>query len=210
MSSASTIGLVAGSSVLAAVLTQGSSAVRDWLKRRRDASFSALFVALNLEAFARACSAAISESHTFEASEGSAGSARGSVPEKASFAEEVDWDVIGIDLTTSCLSLAVEIDTANEEIADCFEWVDEDAGIFAMRSASARLGCHAYDLAATLRKQFGVEPLPLNSEWNFVTNLKERKAEYDDIARRRAEADSGRVERMNAALDEQEARSTGD
>ena len=207
MGDVSTIGLVAGSSVLAAALTQGSSVFRDWLKRRRDASFSALYVALNLEAFARACSSALSDSHVYEASEGSAGSPQSRVPMKAAFPEEVSWDVLGVELTTACLSLGVDVETENERIGGEFEFVDDEAGVLAMRQASADLGCRASELAADVRRQFRVTPLSLKPSWNIVSYLRERQKEYDDIINRQNEATAASLAHIQAAVgaDQQQA-----
>lgn len=198
MPDSSTIGLVAGSSVLSAALTQRSSVVRDWLKRRRDAAFSALYAALTLEAYARQCSDYVSDSETYDASDHSAGAPRGSLPDKPVFAETIDWNALGVETTTSCLSLLVEIDMADQKIAAEFEFVDEDAGVAEMRRAAVGIALRAFALACSLRKMHRVEALKLDAEWNFLVYLKERKQHYADLAAKRAEWSAALLKNMTS------------
>lgn len=187
MPDTSTIALVAGSSVIAAALTQGTSVVRDWLKRRRDAAYSALYAALTLEEYARQCSSYVSDSETYEASSHAAGAPRARLPDKPVFADSIDWNALGVETTTDCLSLLVEIDMADQKIAAEFEYVDDDAGVAEMRRSTVDIGLRAYALAASLRKARGVEALKLDPEWNFVIYLSERKQHYIELAEKRAE-----------------------
>lgn len=196
MPDSSTIGLVAGSSVLAAALTQGSSVVRDWLKRRRDAAFSALYAALTLEEYARQCSGYVSDSETYDASHHAAGAPRGSLPDKPVFAETIDWNALGVETTTDCLSLLVEIDMADQKIAAEFEFGDDDSGVAEMRRAAVDIALRAFALACSLRLAHRVKALKLDAEWNFTIYLEERKQRYADLAAKRAEWNAALLENM--------------
>lgn len=186
--------------MLAATLTQGISLLRDWLKRRREASFSALYAALVLEEYARQCSDCVSESETYDDSSGYAGSPQGRLPEKPSYIEEIDWKSLGVDATTQCLSLLVEIDMANQKIAAEFEYVDDDAGVMEVRRSAVDVGLKAFALAAQLRAAHRVEKLRLDKEWNFLIYLRERKRRYQKLAQESAEQEARSDLRLAEAM----------
>lgn len=190
---------MAGSSVLAAALTQGSSLLRDWFKRRRDADFSALYAALTLEAYARKCSTYVSESETYDASSHSAGAPHSRLPDKPVFPAEIDWDALGVDVTTDCLSLLVEIDMADQRIAGEFEFVDDDSGVFEMRRSTTDMGLRAFALGQSLRSTYRVKALKLDEEWNFLVYLNQQKLRYDELAQKYAESATALYESMSAS-----------
>jgi hypothetical protein len=70
----SMVGVILGSSVFAALLTQGLSTVRDWWGKRKRSQLSGLHLALELEAYGRLCSHNLSEQENYESSDGHAGS----------------------------------------------------------------------------------------------------------------------------------------
>jgi hypothetical protein len=179
MPEASTIGLIAGSSVVAATLTQSITVVRDWFKRKRDAGYSALYAALALEDYARECSIYVSDSELWSASEGFAGQPRGRLPAKPSYRTEIDWNSIGVKETTKCLSLLVEIEMADQKIASTLEFGDDEDGIAEMRWATVNMGIKAFKLAKRLRSLFGVKKLKLDKQWNFMSYLTQQKNEYE-------------------------------
>ena len=106
------ITLVAGSSVLAALVTQAVAALREGRNRSRDASLSALYLAIAFESYAGDCSSALGESEAYEASNHHAGAAIGNVPDLPEFPSSIEWKPLGIQHTTKAMSFRVEVETA--------------------------------------------------------------------------------------------------
>lgn len=191
------VALVAGSSVLAAFVTQGVAALRDRLKTRKDAGFSALYLALALEYYGAACASALGESDTYEASGGAAGAAHGNVPDMPDFPDSIEWKPLGLDHTTRALSFHVEIESAKAMIRDAWDVTnDEDYSITMMREEAARLGLKALDLAASFRSSWRIEPVDQSGEWTARKFLTERTEKLNVEKKQRQEQDR----RMNEEL----------
>ena len=160
------VALVAGSSVLAALVTQGVGIARDWWKANKDGSYDALYLALALESYAGTCASALSESETYESSEGHAGSPHGSVPDLPDYPSSIEWKPLGIKQTTDAMSFRVEIETAKAMIHDHWEFLDEEDVVPLVRERVARLGQKALNLAIEFRKAWNIVAADYGDDWN--------------------------------------------
>lgn len=196
------VALVAGSSVLAAALTQGVAALRDRLKTRKDAAFSALYLALALESYASSCASALGESDTYEASGGAAGAPHGNLPDLPDFPGTIDWKPLGIGHTTKALSFRVEVESAKAMIRDLWDVTgDEDYSITTMREEAARLGLKALTLAASFRSSWKIAPVDESGEWTVRGYLTERSEKLESAKKQRQEHDRCMTEAL-AKIDE--------
>lgn len=169
------VGLVAGSSVLAAALNQAVSTGSAWVGRSRDRNFGRLYLALALEHYASECSSTISESETFEASGGRAGSPQGNIPPLPPFPQTVDWKAMGLHSTNQLLSYRVEVDSIRAQISDSLEY-DEDGAIADTRQYAAALGLKALRLARDLRLDAGAPQPQLDLDWSVEEYLESKEA----------------------------------
>jgi hypothetical protein len=183
LSTFSIVTLVAGSSVLAAIVNQSIGALRDMWKSKREAAFSALYVALALEEYANVCSTLISESETYDSSDGHAGSAHGNIAELPEYPSTVEWKQFGIGSTTKVLSYRVEVHEKRSMIRDMWEFQDEDDVVPVVREEAARLGRKALTLAGELRAGWQIAPAAYTSEWNVKTHLEEKFEKYSNKRR---------------------------
>lgn len=191
------VALVAGSTVLAALVNQGLTAVRDALKRKRQSSFSALYLAIALESYASECSTTISESETFEASDGYAGKPHGNVPDLPEFSSSIDWQPLGIAATTKAMSFSVEVRNTQAMIRDAWEFGDEDEVVLEVREEAARLGIKALAIASELRVNRSLAAVEYRGEWNVVTFLGEKVRDFADRKRKREAANKQLNEEMS-------------
>ena len=176
------IGLVAGSSVLAAALNQGVTLVSGMVTRERDKNFGRLYLALSLEEYASTCSDVISQSEAYEASDQAAGSPQAYIPPLAPYPETVNWTVLGLAATNRLLAFRVEVEAIRAQIRDSLEH-DVQAGVEETRTYSAAMGLKALNIARTLRTEAGA-PLPvLDLEWSIEEYLDSKHDQY--IAERR-------------------------
>jgi hypothetical protein len=172
------VALVAGSSVLAAFINQGITIAKDWWTVRRDASFSALYIAIALESYASDCAADVSDSENHEYSNGHAGSPKGNIRDLPDFDSNIEWKPFGIKRTTQAMSFRIEVETTKTMIRDMWEFDDEDGIVPLVRYEASRLGSKALALAIELRDQWNIDPVDYTSEWNVKKYLEERHAEY--------------------------------
>lgn len=194
------VALVAGSSVLAALLNQGLTAARDAFERKRQSAFSALYLAIALESYASECSTTISESETFEASVEQAGKPHGNVPDLPEFSASIDWKPLGIAATTNAMSFAVEVKNTQAMIREAWEFGDEDDVIPEVREEAARIGTKALALASKLRESGRIAKVEYRNEWNVVTFLSEKVSDYAERRRKRVEANKRFNEELNVQL----------
>lgn len=146
--------LVAGSSVLAAVVTQGVSWLRDHLKSKNNSDFAKVYLIAALEGYAAEASNLISDSKNYEASSGQVGSPVGNIPRLDSFPDVIDWQAFGPETTKQMLNFQVDLESVRASIA--FEWDvvgDEDIIVPTVREKSALVGLKALQLAAGLKGQ---------------------------------------------------------
>lgn len=169
---------VASSTVFAAVITQLVTIVRDHRKTKREAAFTALFVAIALEDYASTCSNLISDSENFDSTDGQVGKAHGKVAELPDYPASVEWKPFGIDDTTKVLSFRVDVDNTRAMLSDMWDFQDEDSIVPLVREQSARLGRDALALAADLRQRWRLAPVVDGGEWNVRAHLDERLDHY--------------------------------
>ncbi|MGF7156175.1 hypothetical protein [Novosphingobium gossypii] len=185
--------LVAGSSVFAAVVTQGVSVIRDGLKRGEDRTFARLYASTALEAYANALSMAVSDSSNYDVSEGEVGEAIINIPEFPPFSTDIDWRALGAATTKQLLAFPVEVDRLRAELS--FEWDvigDPDVTAPKVREYAAWVGLRALHLAAGLNAEFTADPYELSDgSWNLEDNLKREFESHRDarLAQERANQD---------------------
>lgn len=191
------ITLVAGSSVLAALVSQGLTAFIDSRKTNKDGSFAALYLAVALESYASDCLSVLSDSENYESSDGHAGSAHGNVPDLPDYPASIEWKPFGIKRTTEAMSFRVEVVSAKAMLSDFWDVVgDEDEIVPVMRQETARLGKKALRLAIEFRASWDIPPVDYEGDWNIKTRLDDRVAKYEERRKERQE----RSEKMNEEL----------
>lgn len=181
------VALVAGSSVLAALVTQGLSAWRDRRRVNKDAAFSGLYMALAFESYANECASLIGDSENYDSSHGAAGKAHGNLPLLPPYPEEVEWKAFGLKRTTRALSFRTEVDSLRAMISGHWEFGDEDDIVPMVREEAAKLGAKALDLAADLRRSKHIEPMTETGDWSVHDFLRRKKEEYEEARKLREE-----------------------
>ena len=173
--------LVAGSSVLAAVVTQGVSWLRDHMKSRSNREFAKVYLVAALEGYAAEASNAISDSENYETSDGQIGRPVGNIPMLDGFPDTIDWHSLGPDTTKQMLSFQVDIESVRASIA--FEWDvvgDEDLIVPKVREKTALVGLKALQLAAALQAQHEGAPIDLsNPDWSVKSALQADLEKYE-------------------------------
>lgn len=195
------VALLLGSSVLSAVINQAWTAIRDRMKLTKDAGFSALYLAIALEAYAGECAALVGDSRNYHASDGNAGTARGNIAELPDFPASIDWKALGLKATTKIQSFRVEVETTRAMFKGLWEFSDGEEIFPQIREEAARLGLLAGVIAAETRKVHKITAVDHGSGWNVPEYL---KSEYDrEVANRlRYEEQQRRLgEEMWAAVD---------
>jgi hypothetical protein len=176
------ITLVAGSSVLAAFVTQGVSWLRDYLNRSQEEAFARLYIVAALEAYASVAARAISDSEIYEVSNGEAGTHWHNIPDFPPYPDMIDWKALGTKLTKLALAFPVDIEAAQALIA--FEWDvvnDHELVLPTVREKTARAGARALQLAAKLQDEYEGEKVQLLEEiWDSKTQLETKLHEYTD------------------------------
>jgi hypothetical protein len=118
--------VIAGSSVVAALVTQGTNILRDWRKAGKDGKFSALYLAIALEDYADKCSALISDSQNYESSGGHAGTPRGNLDDMPDYPAMTEWKLLGITDATDAMSFRVEVASTQSMLSGSWEYGDEE------------------------------------------------------------------------------------
>lgn len=153
------ITLVAGSSVLAAILTQLLAALQEHLRRRRAASFLAIRMATILEKFAEACMSIIGDFDTFEQSFGAAGARTTKLPNLEAFPDDADgWRALPTSLTANALSFPNHVAAGQERISFTWSVADEHSAWDDCKDECTKLGLAAWEMAHALRLQFSFPP----------------------------------------------------
>ena len=189
-----TLGLlitIGTSSVVAALVTTGVTWLRDQLRTKKDDKFSALYLALTLEAYGAECATFLSDAETWISSHEAAGEAHGNLPELPPWPSDIDWKALGIDDTTRALTLAAAIASTRSYVSGLYEYDDEDA-FLSFREKTAAMGKRALQLAQELRFARTLKPAEPASDWLVENYLDERTAEYAEIRRRDRERQAER------------------
>lgn len=165
------------SGVLAALFTQGLAWLREWLGENKQAKFAALYVAIALESYARACATMIGESETYDASDGAAGSAHINLPELPEY-PEVDWKAFGIRNAEKAMAFRTKIDADRATFREMWEHLDPEDVVPDVRERTARHGMTALSMAATFRAAYGLNPLDDFGEFTTEGFLKRKHDEH--------------------------------
>jgi hypothetical protein len=170
--------LALSAGIVTALITQLLTWLRDLHKdnktNARMASFSALRLAVELEAFSIACADAISDTHLSESSEGHAGCAHTKIPKLSVFPEDIDWRTLDPSISAKVLTIRNEITTAQQKIDFWYE-IDFDCVPNACLDQLGLLGYRAWMLAVELRKRHNIPLLdPTQLAWNIEECLRKQ------------------------------------
>jgi hypothetical protein len=153
------ITLAAGSSVVAAILTQAAAIFREQSSEVKEGKFAALYVANALETYAEACSTAIYDVKNHESSNGEMGAAHTNIMSLADY-PTVNWQALGIGYAESAMNFRTEVDATREAIRFLWDVDFDDAVIDRVLEDSAELGLRAFQMATQLRLTKGLTPRP--------------------------------------------------
>jgi hypothetical protein len=175
------IGLVAGSSVIASVVTLSATWVRDllgWDARRK---FAALYLVIALEEYARTTATLLGQSETHNDSNGAAGNAHANFAALPNY-PDVDWEAFGIKRAEAAMGLRTEVDSQRSWISGYWEFAEGEEVVSEMQERAAKLGLKAFEMAEGFRKDFGLTPLDQSDEWSTKNDLTRKHENY--VARR--------------------------
>lgn len=167
-------GLVAGSSVLSALVTQGLTFASRWRERRRSCDLSRLYLALALETYASACAETIAELE--DINEETAASSNG-VPPFPDFPDNVDWTALGLDAANRLFSFRTEIEMRRTQIRELVKLGLSD-GINESCEHAGKLGLKALSLSDWLRALARSPRPPNDIDWSIADYLAERRNAY--------------------------------
>lgn len=194
-SAAQIVTLAAGSSVLAAILTQGVAWIREWLGENREGKFAALYIAIALETYAEECSTVIYDTRNYVSSDGNVGERHGnlaSIPEYPA----VNWQAFGIKPAEEAMNFRTEVGTAREAIKFLWNVDFEDAVVEQVLADSAELGLRAFRMAKQFRTRKGLSPRPHVREFSVETHLE--TCHYANVERRRRSEEQAKLADPNA------------
>ncbi|HEX3365208.1 hypothetical protein [Phenylobacterium sp.] len=175
------IGLVAGSSVIASVVTLSATWVRDLLGWNARRKFAALYLAIALEQYARTTATLLGESETHDDSNGAAGTAHSNFAALPEY-PGVDWEAFGIKRAEAAMGLRTEVDSQRSWISGYWEFAEEEEVVPEMQERAAKLGLKAFEMAEGFRKDFGLTPLDQSDEWSTKKDLARKHEKF--VARR--------------------------
>ncbi len=164
--------------MLAAVVTQSVTWFRDKWNERREADFSALYLALALENYAASCAEQIGESEIYEESQGAGGSAQNNVNPLPNYPENINWKAWGIKGTTDALSFRLAVDEARSRVSSEWQNGDDDLAINLIREEVAELGTQAIELAAKFRRYQKLKALKDSARWSPHESLVRKRDKY--------------------------------
>ena len=175
------ITLVAGSSVLAAVVTQGVSWLRNHIQSKSNRAFAKVYLVAALEGYAAEASNAISDSENYETSDGQIGRPVGNIPMLDTFPDTIDWRSLGPKTTKQMLSFQVDLENIRASFA--FDWDvvgDEDHIVPRVREKTALVGLKALQLARSLQAQDEGANIDLsNPDWSVKSALEADLEKYE-------------------------------
>jgi hypothetical protein len=189
------IGLVAGSSVIASVVTLSATWVRDLLGWNAKRKFAALYLAIALEEYARATATLLGESETHYSSDGAAGTAHANIAALPEY-PVVDWEAFGIKRAEAAMGFRTDVDSQRSWISGYWEFADEDEVVPEMQERAAKLGLKAFEMAEGFRKDFGLTALDQSDEWTTKNDLGRH---LESFIKRRAEQEK-RTEASRAKM----------
>ena len=162
-----------------AAVTGGLALLRERTKKRGEATYLALRLAVTLEAFAGACSDLITENRYAEAPPGQPFPYwRSALPPLADYPSDGDgWKGIDIKLSAAALNFRNEVAAGQASIklrtAEA-EWDIE----WEVRTEALRLGRSAHSIAMQMREAYRLPTIP--SSYAYVSKLDEAKVQFDE------------------------------
>lgn len=172
-----TSSVIAG--VISGVIAQAAPWIREAITNGRAADFSALRLALMLEAYAGECSEVYSDVQNSIASSGHAGREHSHLPILPDYPADIAWHALGTRLTEKVLGFRVDRADLAAEITFEAEWVvgppDEISGF--VGNKAVELGLKAVEVAETLRKKRKLSPAYPKGRWNLKNYLVEKDAQ---------------------------------
>jgi hypothetical protein len=190
------ITLVGGSSVIAALITQGVSWVREWLGETKEGKFTALYIAIALEEYARTTATILMESEQHDNSDGHAGTAHGNLAELPEY-PEVNWRAFGIKRAEAAMTFRTDVDAQRTYMTGLWDVADEDDAVPEFQERAAEMGLTALALAEQFRKDHRLTPLDQSDEWSTKNGLARRHEKF--VARRVKAAERQEASRMEMA-----------
>jgi hypothetical protein len=187
----SIITVVGSTGVLSAFCTHLLGMFRDWRiekkERARRASYAALRLATQLEAYAIECARRIEEVKTSLASNGSYGRLHARLPEIPPYPADIEWKSLESSLLDKVLAFPNQLLMSN----DVTTFVAEDNLPEDPETATAEClqhcgyrGIQAWDIATHLRKKYGLKSSNvLSDSWNMFQCLEIEEAKYHDHQR---------------------------
>jgi hypothetical protein len=162
--------LILGTGIVAAIVTQLISWIRESRKElissTRDARYLAIRIAVILEGFAIACAESISQYDFYKQSAGHAGKRHGVLPQLQDYPADADWKALDPALGARALTLRNELPLSDSAI-EFWENVDRDCVPQATSEQAGKCGYLAWALAAD----------PKQTAWNLVALLKKHHDE---------------------------------
>jgi len=172
--------IIASSSVGAAVLTQLFAEARERWRGRNEAPYSALYLALALEDYARQCETYLSDVETFWSSDEQTGKFHSSMPELAPYPAEIDWKRVGVRLFEKAFGFRVLLSEVDREIYQAYYFDPPDGGDQLLTESLASKGLTALNLGAEIRKKHKLAKLKSESQFStrsYLTLMQERAEE---------------------------------
>lgn len=197
-----TVGLVATSTVLAAILTAVVTWVREGLATNKAGNFAALYLSMALETYAADCSSMLWDVHNHDDSHGEHGAPHRNIPKMAPYPEEINWEALGLQYAQPAMQFQIDVENDRANLSGLWDFDDEQA-IHDARVCAADRGLEALELAGNFRRSRGLKPRKVADDgWSVDANLASRQAEYRKMQK---ENDERAAERAKAKAAEQAA-----
>lgn len=187
--------LAATTGVVTALLNQGLSWLRDWRasseKRKANARYLALRVAVLLEAYADTCSDVAGEIDLHESSRGHGGKQITELPKVPDYpADDDSWRLVAPDLLDRCLSFPNKVAASQKVVDSVHIWGDRGDLVQQCMEECVDRGLEAWNLAADLRKRYRFEPH--SHVYDYADHLRRMKESV--IERRKRQDEIGGVD----------------
>jgi hypothetical protein len=181
--------IVGSGSLLTAGLTHLLTQWRERGKLKIKGTISALHVAIALENYAAECADVAGDNMSFRSSKGGFGVQHSNIPVAPIYPDGVDWEALGVDLTTEALDFRLRVGEARGSISFFAGFADEQ-GIDETTDAAIELGLQAHKLADAIRKKRGIK---MRQHWREDHNTPKWLAEQWVAVQERREAFSARL-----------------
>lgn len=171
--------LVLTSTVVASIVTQVATVMRDRGAEAKNRKFAALYLALALEDYGEKVSDDIidAENEAAQSEEGRFLFNVRAVPQYP----EVDWKALGIKRTVAAMSFRVEIDRIRTQLSAEAEFVDYEDVSLEARTLAVELGREAIALARAFRKEVGLPQRDMADTLDHFDRVK--RADDERLAR---------------------------